>query len=91
MRLRIPEAMMWKYGAKCAKTPAGDDIAVWEHPTLPQPSKAQIVIDVAEYEIWKATSDAEMIQAGLDLDNEIVKPAGSPLKILKILRKLGKI
>lgn len=46
----IPQAMLWKYEVRCAKTLDGDDIAVWKSTTIPQPSKTQIAIDVAEYE-----------------------------------------
>lgn len=59
MRLPIPQAMKWKYDAKCGKTPEGDDIAVWEHPTILQPSKAQVAIDVAEYEAYIVSAQAE--------------------------------
>ncbi len=89
--MRIPEAMAWKYNAKCAKTPKGDDIAVWQHPIMPQPSKTQVAIDVQEYLTWKAIDDAEKVQVKQDMENEIVKPAGNPFKILKALRRLGRI
>ncbi len=58
----IPAAMAWKYNAKCADNRASTEIVVWEHPSLPKPSKAQMKADVAEYEQFvidkKAKKDA---------------------------------
>ncbi len=65
MRLPIPQAMLWKYGVACAKTPEGDDIAIWESTTIPQPSKAQIAIDVAEHEQFLI--DEQIKQDALDV------------------------
>ena len=48
-KLPIPQAMAWKYGAKCSKTPAGDDIETWEHPTVPKPNRIQIIDILNEY------------------------------------------
>lgn len=92
MKLPIPQAMAWKYpGAKCSKTPDGQDINIWIHPTIPRPSKAQVAIDVQEYEIWKASDDATKAQATIDIDTELNLPGGNAFKILKDLRTLGKI
>lgn len=91
MRLPIPQAMAWKYGAKCSKTSEGDDIAVWEHPTLPQPSKAQIAIDVEEYKAYLTAQKILEIQAKQDIEGELAKPAGNPFKILKAMRVLGRL
>lgn len=59
MRLSIPQAMLWKYGAKCSKTEDGTYIDSWEHPTEPKPTKTQMDIDVAEYETYIASSQYE--------------------------------
>ena len=55
----IPQAMKWKYGANCTDNKAGDDIVVWEHPTLPRPGKAQIASDVNDYNTYIANYDSE--------------------------------
>ncbi len=91
MRLPIPQAMAWKYGVKCAKTPKGDDIAVWESDLVSQPSKAQVAIDVGEYNAWLVIQEEKEAQAKQNIETELLKPAGDALKILKALRILGKI
>ncbi len=91
MKLPIPQAMTWKYNAKCSKTPDGQDILVWEHSTLPKPSKAQVAIDVGEYNAWLVIQEAKEAQAKQNIETELLKPAGDALKILKALRILGKI
>ena len=49
MKSLIPQAMAWKYGAKCSKNITGDGIDTWEHPTLPKPNLIQILQDLEEY------------------------------------------
>jgi len=53
--MNIPQAMAWKYNARCSKNQSGDDILVWEHPTMPKPGKAQVHADVAEYDAYVGT------------------------------------
>jgi len=59
MRLLIPQAMAWKYGARCSKTSDGTYIDTWEHPTEPKPSKAQVTVDVTEYEAYIISAQGE--------------------------------
>ncbi len=55
-RLLIAAAMMWKYGVKCAKNAAGDDIEIWESETIPKPNRIQIARDLEEYEAFLAAT-----------------------------------
>lgn len=48
-RQLIPQAMLWKYGARCSKTADGNYIDKWEHKTQPKPTREQVALDVAEY------------------------------------------
>lgn len=66
----IPSAMVWKYDARCADTPDGTDIMAWEHPSLPQPSKAQVAIDVAEYEQYLIDEQAVKDALSNQIDSE---------------------
>ncbi len=59
MGLPIPQAMAWKYGAKCSKTSDGIYIDIWEHLTEPKPTKAQMDVDVAEYQSYIISPQAE--------------------------------
>lgn len=44
----IPDALEWKFGA-VADT-AGAAITAWRHPTLPQPTEAELAALLAEYD-----------------------------------------
>ena len=90
MKSNIPQAMMWKYGVRCAKTKKGDGIAVWESFT-PKPTKEQIAIDVEEYNVYLATQETLEAQARQGIEDELAKPDGDAFKILKAQRVLGKI
>lgn len=48
----IPQAMAWKYGAKCSKNQQGDGIDKWEHETLSKPNQLQLIKDLSEYEAF---------------------------------------
>lgn len=73
-KLPIPQAMAWKYGAKCSKNAAGDDIETWEHPTLSKPNRIQIIKDLDEYEAhlsavaYKKKREKEFWPTGDQLD-----------------------
>lgn len=69
----IPQAMAWKYEAKCSKTADGTYIDKWEHPTEPKPTKVQMDIDVAEYEQFLI--DEQATQDALDTQVESEKTA----------------
>ena len=64
---------------------------ILQHSTLPKPSKAQVAIDVGEYNAWLVIQEAKEAQAKQNIETELLKPAGDALKILKALRILGKI
>jgi len=50
--------MKWKYGANCSDNKEGDDIGVWESNTA-RPGKAQVAIDVQEYNTYIAGVNAK--------------------------------
>ena len=80
MKLPIPQAMAWKYGAKCSKTLDGQDIAAWEHPTEPQPSSAQVLLDVAEYENYVSGGGLLDAQNEAKFNQDIIKAVGLTMK-----------
>jgi len=51
----IPEAIKWKLGVNCSKTPDGQGVDVWES-ELPKPSPAECAAIVAEYEAHLAAT-----------------------------------
>lgn len=55
---RLPEVLFWKYGpvADCQGNAEGEwAIVRWRHPSIPQPSNAQLILDVQEYEQYEAS------------------------------------
>ena len=76
----IPQAMLWKYGANCAKTPDGNGIAVWEHPTEPQPSVQQVLIDVAEYEAYVSSGQLADDEKDDKFNKDTIKAIGLTMK-----------
>jgi len=52
----VAAAMADKYGARVGTV--GDTIVLWEHDSIPQPSDAQVVLDVTVYLAQKSADDA---------------------------------
>ncbi len=68
MAYGLAQVLEWKYGrvANTRQADPGDMspnpkmvISEWRHKTIPQPSKAQLKKDFAEYEAYQATQVAE--------------------------------
>jgi hypothetical protein len=101
----IIQAMAWKYpGAKVAKTPDGQDIEVWRHPTEPQPSKDQVAIDVDEFLQYladekirinafnaKKSADIAALGTRIELLAEIDAMVGASPQVKTMMRKLAEI
>ena len=91
MKSLIPAAMKRKYGVNCSKTKDGLGIDKWESGDIPKPTRAQVVIDVAEHEAYLATQETLEAQAQQDIEDELAKSDGDTFKILKAQRVLGLI
>lgn len=76
----IPPAMKWKYGAKCSKTPDGTYIDVWEHPTIPKPTKTQMDIDVNDYSLYVSSGGQLNDQKEAKFNQDIIRAIGLTMK-----------
>lgn len=78
--MKIPQAMAWKYGAKCSKTKDGQYIDVWEHPTEPKPSKDQVAIDIAEYKTYISSGQRVSEEKDKKFNQDTIKAIGLTMK-----------
>ena len=76
----IPTVMAWKYNAKCADNEAGDKIIVWKHPSIPQPSEAQVALDIAEYDLYVSGGQQSSDEREAKFNQDIIKAMGLTLK-----------
>ena len=79
--------MLWKYGVKCSKNAAGDDIEVWESKEIPKPGRDQIMKDVEEYETH--LKQIEYVQARRASYDPVGEQLGRITKALKYLQDKG--
>lgn len=47
--MNIAQVIEWKYGRVAGCNLDTGEITSWAHPTIPQPTPAQLVLDTAEY------------------------------------------
>lgn len=80
MKLKISQAMAWKYGAKCSKSKDGTYIDVWEHPTIPKPTKAVMDADIIEYELYISSGQQADDQKEDKFNQDIIKAMGLTMK-----------
>ena len=76
----IPSVMFWKYNAKCADNKAGDTIIAWDHPTISQPSPAQVILDIAEYDAYVSSGQQAEEEKTASFNKDITKAIGLTMK-----------